>query len=188
MTEPTPAAERPPRRWTQVLLVASLGFNLVILGLAGGHEISRALYGPRMPVRDLGFGPFTQALSPDDRRDLLRDFMRQNKDFGAQREAMRSDFRTLLAALKNDPYDPATFAAVMARQKARTDEWLALGQQLLTDRIAQMTPAERTAFADRLQDQVARHRHGPPPGPKPDPKPAAPAAPDQRAPAPPPGN
>lgn len=167
MTAPSPSTPASPRRWLRPLLIVSLGFNLVILGLAGGHELSRAIYGPRVPVRDLGFGPFTQALSPNDRRAMLREFMSQAKDFGAQKEAMRADFDSLLADLRGPSYDPSVFAAVMARQKARTDEWLALGQKLLMDRIAQMSPADRAAFADRLQQDFARHRRGPPPDDKP---------------------
>lgn len=154
---PGPTPDRSPRRWTRILLIASLGFNLVILGLFGGHELSRALHGPP-PVRALGFGPFTQALSPADRRALMRDFMAQAKGFSEQRRQMRSDFRSLIEALKATPYDPARFAALMARQKTRTDEWMALGQSLLAERIAAMTPAERAAFAKRLETEVTRHR------------------------------
>jgi uncharacterized membrane protein len=158
-----PGPDRRPRRWTRILLVISLGFNLVILGLAGGHELSRVLHGPRPPVRELGFGPFTEALSPQDRHAMLRDFLRQAKGFAAQRREMRSDFRSLIRALKAEPYDPATFAAVMARQRARTDHWLTLGQKLLQDRIAAMSPQQRAAFADRLLADFTRHRRHPPP-------------------------
>lgn len=163
---PAPWPDRSPRRWTRVLLVVSLGFNLVILGLFAGHELSRAFDGPHPPVRALGFGPFTEALSPQDRHALLRDFLHQAKGFAAQRREMRADFRSLIAALKANPYDPATFAAVMARQKTRTDDWLALGQKLLQERIAAMTPAQRAAFAGRLQTDFTRHEHRRPPRPR----------------------
>ncbi len=155
-TPPAPAAAG-SGRWMRLLLIASLGLNLVILGLAGGHELSRAIYGPRPPIRELAFGPFTEALSPVDRRALLHDFFREAKGFVAQRAAMRADFRAFVAALRREPYDPAVFAGVMARQKQRTEDWMALGETLLADRIAQMTPAERLAFADRLQHEFDRH-------------------------------
>lgn len=168
MTETTPGPDaRPPRAWTRLALVLSLGLNLIIVGSLCGLALSRAIYGPHEPVRDLAFGRFTEALSPDDRRAMMRAFMAEAKGFRAERDQMRTDFQALVAALKADPYDPAVLEGVMTRQTARTDQWLALGQRLLVDRIAAMTPAERIAFADRLSDDLLRrsHRNEPPPLP-----------------------
>jgi uncharacterized membrane protein len=168
MTDLTPAPDaRSPWRWTRLALVLSLGLNLIIVGSLGGLALSRAINGPREPVRDLAFGPFTEALSPDDRRAMMRAFMAEAKGFRAERDQMRTDFQALITALKADPYDPAVLEGVMTRQKARTDQWLALGQRLLMERIAAMTQSERAAFADRLNDDLSRraHRNGQPPAP-----------------------
>lgn len=159
---PTPDV-RPTRTWIRILLVVSLGLNLIIVGSLGGLVLSRVVHGPREPVRDLAFGPFTQALSPDDRRAMMRAFLAEAKGFRAERDQMRADFQSLIAALKADPYDPSVLEGVMTRQKARTDQWLALGQRLLMERLAAMTQAERSAFADRLSDDLSRHAHQPPP-------------------------
>ncbi|MBI1219740.1 MAG: periplasmic heavy metal sensor [Rhodobacteraceae bacterium] len=160
MTETTTGPDaRPPRTWTRILLVLSLGLNLIIIGSLGGLALSRAIRGPFEPVHDLAFGPFTQALSPDDRHAMLHAFATEAKGFRAERDQMRADFQALVAALKADPYDPSVLDGVMARQKARTDQWLALGQRLLAERLTAMTPAERAAFADRLSDDLSRRSH-----------------------------
>ncbi|MDE3079764.1 MAG: periplasmic heavy metal sensor [Paracoccaceae bacterium] len=166
MTETIPGPDaRPPRTWTRLALVLSLGLNLIVVGSLGGLALSRAIHGPHEPVRDLAFGPFTEALSPDDRRAMMRAFMAEAKGFRAEKEQMRADFQSLVAALRADPYDPSVLDGVMARQKARTDQWLALGQRLLMERLAAMAPADRRAFADRLGEELSRrvHRNGPPP-------------------------
>ena len=156
---PTPAT-KPVSRLTRIVLVISLGLNLAIIGTIGGIAVSHALHdGPRGGARELGFGPFSAALSPADRKAMFDSFRSQNTNFLAQRQAMRADFDTLLAALKANPYDSAAVEAVMTRQKARTDERLALGQKLLMERIVAMSPADRAAFADRLQASVAQHDH-----------------------------
>lgn len=155
--------DRPRQRWRRLVLILSLGLNLVILGLFGGHELSRFLHGPPPPVRELGFGPFTRALSPEDRKALLREFMRQSKGFVEQRRQMRDDFRALIAALKADPYQPSVTAAIMARQQVRTEQWLVLGQSLLQQRLTAMSAADRSALADRLREGFDRHRRPPRP-------------------------
>lgn len=154
MTDTPPAA---PRSATRIALIVSLGLNLVILGSLGGLALKHELGPPPPPVRNLAFGPFTEALSPEDRAALLHAFGEQAKGFRAERAQMREDLQTVLAALRATPYDPQVFADVMVRQKARTDQWLGLGQKLLMERIAAMSPAERSAFADRLQDSMERH-------------------------------
>ncbi|OIQ66989.1 hypothetical protein GALL_514350 [mine drainage metagenome] len=156
---PTPAT-KPVSRLMRIVLVISLGLNLAIIGTIGGFAVSHALHdGPHGGARELGFGPFSAALSPADRKAMFDSFRSQNINFLAQRQAMRADFDTLLAALKANPYDSAAVEAVMARQQARTDERLALGQKLLMERIAAMSPADRAAFADRLQAAIAQHEH-----------------------------
>jgi uncharacterized membrane protein len=165
---PTPAT-KPVSRLTRIVLVISLGLNLAIIGTIGGFAVSHAMHGGLRGARELGFGPFSAALSPADRKAMFDSFRSQNTNFLAQRQAMRADFDTLLSALKATPYDSTAVEAVMTRQKARTDARLALGQKLLMERIAAMSPADRAAFADRLQAGIAQRNH------RDDAKPDAPA-------------
>lgn len=157
-TSVTPPAPQPtppkPARGLRVALAVSVALNLLIIGLVAGAMLRGGPH-DRM-VRDLDFGPFTEALSPEDRAALRRDFIRQAPDMRDMRRQMREDFATVLAALRAEPFDPDALRGVVANQGNRMAARLELGQDLMLARIAAMTPAERAAFADRLERRLER--------------------------------
>lgn len=145
-------------RW-RGLLSLSLTANLLVVGLIGGaalrHAFDEGGHGP-MAVRDLAFGPFTAALSRDDRDALRRSFMTRAGELRDLRPAGRAEFDRLLAALRAIPFDLEVVRGEMAGQRQRMAERLGLGQDLLVERIAAMSDAERTAFADRVAGALRR--------------------------------
>jgi hypothetical protein len=48
----------------------------------------------------------------------------------------------------------------MAEQQARMERQLRLGQEVLQERVAQMSPEARRGFADRLEAAVLRGKDG----------------------------
>jgi uncharacterized membrane protein len=153
-----PAARPGGGRGLRIALAISLALNLLVVGVAGGALLAGAGHPPRPVVRDLGFGPFGQALSPADRAALRDAFAAEAPDMRGMRREMRSDLARLLAALRADPFDPAALRAALESQGARARERLDLGQRLLADRLVAMSVAERQAFADRLQAALSRGR------------------------------
>jgi uncharacterized membrane protein len=168
----TPPAANPngkaPAGWgwgMRLVLVASLGLNLVVVGLVAGAVINHiGRDGPPI-VRDLGFGPYSEALSRDDRIALMRSFARESGGFRAMRREAQAAFGDLLVQLRAEPFDPAAFEALMQKQEARAAARLVLGQRLLIERIEGMSAAERQAFAERLQEALTRHDRERPPLP-----------------------
>jgi uncharacterized membrane protein len=156
MGAPENAAAR-PGRGLKIALALSLGLNLLIAGVVIGTLIGGAGRPPG-EVRDLGFGPFAEALSPEDRAALRQAFLAEAPDLRGMRRAMRSDMAGLLAALRADPFDPAALRAALDAQDARAQGRLDLGKRLLADRLIALTPAERAAFADRLQAAMTHGR------------------------------
>lgn len=157
---PSPSPSVPPvvppsGRKLRIALAVSVALNLLILGLVAGAVLRDGGPHGRM-VRDLDFGPFTEALTPEDRDALRRDFIRQAPDLRDMRRQMRDDFSTLLAALRAEPFDVEALRGVVANQGDRMAARLELGQDLMLARIAAMTPAERAAFADRLEQRLER--------------------------------
>ena len=155
----TGAGSPVPARWRWVLPL-SLTANLLVVGLIGGAALRHAFEeggGGPMAVRDLGFGPFTAALSRDDRDALRRSFTIRAGELRDLRPAGRAEFDRLLAALRAVPFDLAVVKAEMSRQRERMAERLGLGQDLLVERIAAMSDAERADFADRVAGAL---RHG----------------------------
>jgi uncharacterized membrane protein len=144
----------PPRapRWVKVALALSVALNLAVAGLAVGAMLKDGRRGG-MP-RDLSFGPFTEAFSPEDRKALREAFRDRMPAFRASREEVRAEFQTLIATLRADPVDPAALGAALAAIEARNADRLALGRSLVEARFLQMPPEDRLAYADRLEHSL----------------------------------
>jgi uncharacterized membrane protein len=160
MSEPSP---RPATAtWVKVVLALSLAINLAILGVVAGAWIKvgpdRAAGAPR----DLSFGPFSEALSREDRRALRSAFMDRSPEIRASRQAARAEFDALVIALRAEPFDPAALSPVLAAIEQRNVDRLTLGRTLIEERIIAMSAADRLAFAARLEDGLQRKgRSGP---------------------------
>lgn len=157
MTDQTPpsAASVPTARWLKPALIVSVALNLAVAGLVLGAWLGD---GPRrgMP-RDMSFGPFSEALSDHDRRELRKALMDRAGEFRTSRDAARAEFETLLAALRADPFDPNAMKSALAAIETRNAERLQLGRSLIETRLIQMSAEDREAFADRLERGL-RHR------------------------------
>ncbi|MGP3697506.1 periplasmic heavy metal sensor [Rhodobacter sp. NSM] len=158
MTSAPPPAPRSPL-WMRIALAVSVALNLAVVGMAGGAMWRFHSGEMRGPVRDLGFGPFSEALAPEDRKEMRRAFLDQRGDFRMIRREMREDFQSMLAILRAEPFDPAALQAVLDRQQQRGARTAELGARLLGQRIGAMTPDERRAFADRLAESLTRRGH-----------------------------
>ena len=145
-------------RWA---LGISLALNLAVVGMVAGAMLRD---GPGMRgamVRDLGFGPFTEALSREDRRALRQALFERAPEIRQARQQRQEDLQALVAILRAEPFDAAALAAAMAEQEARMVGQLRLGQRVLQERIAAMTPEARRGFAERLEDGLGHGRRGP---------------------------
>jgi uncharacterized membrane protein len=151
MTEP--AARAVTATWVKVLLGLSLALNLAIVGLAAGAWMKGGSKG--LP-RDFSFGPFSEALSKDDRRMLRREFVERAPDLLRSREAERHEFAALLAALRATPLDPVALGDALTVIEKRNSDRLQLGRSLIEARLIEMSDAERLAFADRLEAGLQR--------------------------------
>ena len=148
-----------PGKGLRIALALSVAVNLLIVGLVAGAVLREG--GPRgRMMGDLEFGPFTEALTREDRAALRQAFVQRMPDMRDMRRQMRADFAGLLAALRAEPFDAAALRAVMAGQSARMAERLAVGQDLLLERLEAMTPQARGAFADRLEERLRRGPEG----------------------------
>ncbi|MDR5652020.1 periplasmic heavy metal sensor [Ruixingdingia sedimenti] len=153
-TGKTPAPPR-PGRWLRIALVVSLALNLAVAGGVAGVMLRHAGDGP--PPRTIGFGPWSAALSKEDRAALREAYRGERGRLAAGWRQDAADRAELLRILRADPFDPAAFDTLNARMDARMRDRMQTGERLLRERILTMTPAERAAFADRLEASQ-RHR------------------------------
>jgi uncharacterized membrane protein len=136
----------------RIALAVSVALNLAVAGMAVG-SFMHDRDGPA-GVRELGFGPFTEALSREDRAGLRRSLVAKLPEMRQVRQEVMQDSQNLLAALRADPFVEAQLTAVMEAQRARMAQRLEIGQGLMRDLLLAMTPEARLAFAARLEERL----------------------------------
>lgn len=146
--------------WVRGLLVVSLAFNLLVVGVIGSWALRHGgTHGGHHPSRlDMAGGPLTRALNDEDRREIGEKMRGAYRNGGRTRAAQRAGFDALVADLRAVPFDPATVAARMSEQREGFRERFEMGQRLLLDHLATMSDAERAAYADRLEARIDEYR------------------------------
>lgn len=141
-------------------LAVSVALNLLVVGLGVGAAFHNGTPARDEMSRDLGFGPLSEALRPDDRRALRKSLMQKTPQIRAAMGQRRADMTALLMALRAEPFDAATLTTAMEGMRLRMEGQLALGHQALGAVLAQMPAAERLHFADRLEHGMRRGGKG----------------------------
>lgn len=141
-------------RWIMIALAVSVALNLAVAGLAAGAWMREGR--DRGMPRDMSFGPFTEALSDADRREMRRALLDRMPSFREARQELRADLTALVTSLRAVPFDPAATEQALAAISRRAADRLDLGRDLIAERISAMSDAERQAFADRLERGLKR--------------------------------
>jgi hypothetical protein len=110
--------------------------------------------------RDVGFGPYTETLTREDRAALRGAFNAAAPEVHEHWREMAADMSRLAAVLRAEPWDPAAADAVLTRQGARAAERFALGRRLFLERLGEMKPEARAALADRIERTAMRRGKG----------------------------
>lgn len=140
--------------WMRLTLLVSLALNLLVIGAVvgfvamGGHD--------RRPDRDrFDYGSFfMRALGDDDRRALRRDFEEGLRGQGRDRGAFVGELQSTLDTLRTTPFDRDAFAAALAAQSRARAEREDMGREVLANRVAAMSDADRAAYADRIEERL----------------------------------
>ena len=151
-------------RWTKILLFSSLALNLLVAGMVAGAVLRAELGGAGGPgradradraepavMRELGYGPYLRALTPQQRRDLSRAIRERSGDLRANRQELRRQMETLLEALRSSPFDAELVARILAAQQRKLFEQHEIGLRILLSGLEQMSDEQRAAYADRLE-------------------------------------
>ncbi len=160
MTEETPETTPPqkPRRWLKPLLFASLAINLLVAGVVAGSLLSpdspRKRGDEDRAMRGVLGEPFLRALPGDQRRAMVRDIVRQRDTLREGRDAVRNRLEGFLAALRAESFDRAEAERLLADQRGAVARIRDIGEVLLLDRLEAMSPAERAAYADALEERL----------------------------------
>lgn len=184
MSDPTNSIDpqvspKRPVSWGRVALVISLALNLAVVGLIAGAAVRGGGPAQRgeerartMQTRDFGFAPYIAAFSDDERRTVGRAFLKQAGKPAEARRAIQSSFEAVISALQADPFDADGFKALLLAQQKDLASRQSIGASVLADHLAGMAPADRAAYADKLDHILTRpplregggkngERHGP---------------------------
>ena len=159
MTEQSTVTPRKKRPWGKIILFLSLALNLLIAGLVTGAILGGPWDRGRNPLlRDLGFGPFVQALPRADKRALTEALQREAGTFRENRAALRLQFEAFLAALRAVPFNADEARRLIVEQRGRIGDRQSLGQQILLERLTEMSDLERAAYAEKLGSLMRRRK------------------------------
>lgn len=135
------------RRRMKILLGVSLGLNMLVVGIAGG-----AFFHKEEPkfIRDAAYGPYTRALSHEDRKAIGKALRGEAGDYRQNQPKIRASYDALKKALMADTYDSDLVHKLIMEQQAHGLKRYQVGQRLLLERLDAMSPHERRKFAERL--------------------------------------
>ncbi|WP_456386875.1 periplasmic heavy metal sensor [Profundibacter sp.] len=143
------------RRSLKILLAVSLGLNMLVIGAVGGMMYHGGPTGGAIGARAASFGPFTRALSHQDRRQIGQAMRDELGGFRENLPKVRAGFTALKEALSADVYDSVLVHRLVKQQQAAGLKRYQVGQRLLLERLDEMSQKERQTFAERLG---RRHR------------------------------
>jgi uncharacterized membrane protein len=147
------------RRWMTPVLIASLAVNLLVAGVVVGAYLSDD--GPRKrnseeqrAARGVMGEPFFRALPTKDRRAVMDAILAERDTVRDSRRQLRASVENVLAAIRADTFDRTAVAKLLGEQRNAAQTRQDLGERLLLDRLEQMSPAERAAYADALEKRL----------------------------------
>lgn len=147
---------KPKKSWMKYLLIVSLGFNLLIVGLVVGAKIGG--YGHKGGHHADGSGLRVLMRSlPDSKRGEVRQYFRDNRDkMRANGDAMGASLDTIGAAISVQPFDSEALNEAFVGQRAHIAVITQDAQKAFVAIIASMTDAERTKFVENMKER--RHK------------------------------
>ena len=157
---PQPDAASRNGKGLRIALAVSVTVNLIVAGLVAGAVLRGPPEGRDMRDREVTFGPFAEAMRPEDRRALREEILKRAPDLREMRGQMRDDLQKVAATLRAQPFDAAALTEVLRLQETRLNNQLAVGTAALRDFLVALPEADRLAFADRLEQRLKRKDDG----------------------------
>lgn len=138
--------------WVKLLLILSLAANIAVVGLILGHGMrgKEQVAGNRQVH-------WIVKLMPEDRREFVEKMFDERRDeLRATSANRRRDMRALVTALRAEPFSPETVVSEMRKRRESRDSRNEIIQSTLVEVLTALTPVERAAFADNLEEQLKR--------------------------------
>lgn len=164
-TSDTGRSSRMPR-WLKAVFALSLAANLAVVGLVAGAALRDDRSGrsrhkaPPPPAAAEAIGAVMYRSLDRDSRRVLRDLA--DGQYGNIVERRIAELNALLEVIRSEPLDVTVLRARIDAQTAAINEFRGAMLEVWIAELQQMSPAERAAFADKVERHVARFRKPPP--------------------------
>ena len=147
--------------WIKIVLVVSLCFNLVIVGLAVGMALNWTRFGS-VSIENFagpaGLGGLVRSFDQRERLLLRQDIAGMSDVISDQRRRSSVNLDNIVTILRAGEFDREALEVLFSDQIDILNNRMEQSHKLLIDRIDKMTAEERNAFADRLSEHY--HRNG----------------------------
>ena len=152
------AMQGPPKkriRWGRWVLVASLAFNVLIVGFVASraYQFSGKHWRDGSAVVQVAKQgrKFVKDLPRERRRELFKMIKSRRDEFRLDDAEVKSAVTALAEAIRQSPYDPArTEEALLMVQQQQAETLLSRGRAVTMDVIAELSEDERGKLAERL--------------------------------------
>ncbi len=143
----------------RLLLIGSLGLNLLVFGVVGGATIGHFWGGERRTGPDHVGSPYARALDPQDRRALGKAIRQAYRAAEIDREADRRGYERVIAVLRSAPLDRDLLLREVQAQATNGARRRDLAELAWLEKVVAMSDAQRADYADQLEETVRRQGH-----------------------------
>jgi len=146
--------------WLKLLLAASLALNLAVIGIAAGAAW-RFSGKDRHWQRPPSVGAMIFRELDRDTRKALR--QQAGGDHGSYFKRRHAEGEAVIAALRSESFDGSALLTMLRGQADARHAFHTSVQEAWVRQLEAMTPEERAAFADRMEERMQRrgkHWHG----------------------------
>ena len=141
--------------WVRIVLIASLGLNLAVAGVAIGSKFKDRRGDPDVG-REISW---IIRLAPDDKRKVAREHMARIRDELRESASEREQhLEGIVTAIRTDTFAEEALSAILAERRASAMRRQELVHGQLISLMAGFTTDERAVFADNLEEQLERLR------------------------------
>jgi len=154
MTDDNHRTKRRKPCWKEVVLVISLGLNILVIGLIAGAFLREGKpigFRPDRNIAALGLRPYYRALDKKDRVELRKSARAQQGGFRSGAKVMRAALLVVADRLEAEPFDLGAVKAELTSQADVIAGNISFGHKLLLEQISGMTREERKKMADNLR-------------------------------------
>ena len=142
------------RTWIRVVFGLSLALNFLVIGLVIGTVVRfGGTEGGRPHPHSMGVALYRELPQAD--RKALRENSRRHAFHSKETRIVEAD--AIAAALRIHPFDKEAVRAVLEEQAQYRIGWQKTAQNAWLDQVSQMTVADRSDYADRLQASLTRY-------------------------------